>query len=63
MILFSFEVNWHPCAVYNPVARAWKLGVEVMDLRRINLFNPYLSPVLPYLGPETFLFEDTGFDV
>ena len=51
------------CAVFNLVTRAWKLGVEVMDLRRVNLFTPSLSPVLPYLGPETFLLEDTGFDV
>ena len=29
-----------------------------MDLRRVNLFTPLLSPVLPYLGPETFVLED-----
>ena len=45
------------CAVFNLVPRAWKLGFEVMDLRRVNLFSP--SPVLLYLGPETFLLEDT----
>jgi hypothetical protein len=47
------------CAVFNLVPRTWKLGVEVMDLRRVNLFTPFLSPVVPYLGPETFLLEDT----
>jgi len=47
------------CAVFNLIPRAWKLGVEVMDLRCVNLFTPFLSPVLPYLGPETFLLEDT----
>jgi hypothetical protein len=47
------------CAVFNLVPWAWKLGVEVMDLRRVNLFSPFLSPVLHYLGPETFLLEDT----
>jgi hypothetical protein len=47
------------CAVFNLVPRSWKLGVEVMDLRRVNLFTPFLSPVLPYLGSETSLLEDT----
>jgi len=45
--------------VFNLVPRTWKLGVEVMDLRRVNLFTPFLSPVVPYLWPETFLLEDT----
>ena len=45
--------------MFNLVPRTWKLGVEVMDLRRVNLFNPFLCPLLPYLGPETFLLEDT----
>ena len=44
-----------PCIISYP--RAWELGVEVMDLRRVNLFTPLLSPVLPYLGPETFVLE------
>ena len=43
------------------IPRVWKLGVEVMDLRRVNLFTPFLSPVLSYLGPETFLLEDSPF--
>jgi hypothetical protein len=47
------------CAVFNLVPQAWKLGVEVMDLRRVKLFTPFLDPVLHYLGPETFLLEDT----
>jgi hypothetical protein len=47
------------CAVFNLVPRAWKLGVEVMDLCRVNLFTPFLESVLPYLGPETFLLENT----
>jgi hypothetical protein len=59
MIFFSFKVNWYSCAVFNLVPRPWKLGVEVMDLRRINLFTPSLYPALPYLEPETFLLEDT----
>jgi hypothetical protein len=46
------------CAVFNLVPRAWKLGVEVMDLRLVNLFTPFLSSVLPCLGPEKFLLED-----
>jgi hypothetical protein len=47
------------CAVFNLVPWAWKLGIEVMDLCRVKLFTPSLSPVMPYLGPETFLLEDT----
>jgi hypothetical protein len=47
------------CAVFNLVPRAWKRGVEVMDLRRVNQFTPFLSPVLPYLWPETYLLENT----
>jgi hypothetical protein len=47
------------CAVFNLVPQAWKLDIEVMDLRRVNLFTPSLSPILSYLGPETFLLEDT----
>jgi hypothetical protein len=47
------------CAVFNLVPRARKLGVEVTDLRLVNLFTPFLSPVLPYLWPDTFLLEDT----
>jgi hypothetical protein len=46
------------CSVFNLVPRAGKLGVEVMDLRRVNLFTPFLSPVLPNLGPETFFLEE-----
>jgi hypothetical protein len=34
-----------------------------MDLCSVNLFTSFLSLVLPYLGLETFLLEDTGFDV
>jgi hypothetical protein len=45
--------------MFNLVPRVLKLGVEVMDLHCVNLFTPSLSPVLPYLGPETFLLEDT----
>ena len=48
-------------AVFNLEPRAWKLGVEVMDLRSVNLFTPFLSPILPYLKPQTFLLEDTLF--
>jgi hypothetical protein len=29
-----------------------------MDLHGVNLFTPFLFPVLPYLEPETFLLED-----
>jgi len=53
------NLETYHCAVFNLVHRAWKLGVEVMDLLRVNLFIPFLSPVLLYLGPETFLLEDT----
>jgi len=52
------------CAVFNLVPRAWKLGVEVMDLRRVNLFTPFLSPVLPYLGARDVRPRGhSGFDV
>jgi hypothetical protein len=30
-----------------------------MDLHGVNLFTPFLFPVLPYLDPETFLLKDT----
>jgi hypothetical protein len=30
-----------------------------MDLRGVNLFTPFLFPLLPYLEPETFLLGDT----
>jgi hypothetical protein len=59
LCLEGSEFDSLACALYNLVPRAWKLGVEVMDLRRVNLFTLFLSPVLPYLGPETFLLEDT----
>ena len=46
------------CAVFNLVPQAWKLDVEVMDLRRVNLFTSSLSPVLSYVWPQMFLLED-----
>ena len=62
--LQTAQIRGSDCAVFNLILRAWKLVVEAMDLRRVNLFTPFLSPVLSYLGPETFLLEDTlGFDV
>ena len=45
--------------LYSLEPLAQDLRNEIMDLRLVNQFNLFLSPVLPYPGPETGLVEDT----
>ena len=62
--LQTAQIRGSDCAVFNLILRAWKLVVEAMDLRRVNLFTPFLSPVLPYLGARDVRPRGhSGFDV
>jgi hypothetical protein len=46
------------CAVVSLETLAQDPRNEIMNLR-VNQFTLFLSPVLPYTGPETGLVEDT----
>jgi len=50
-------------AVLSLETLAQDLRKEIINLRRVNQFILFLSPVLPYPGPETGLVKDTGLVV